>query len=60
MIVGAHSVIFSVDPEADRKFFRDVLRFPNVDVGGGWLIFAFHRQKSRFIPRRPTACMSCI
>jgi hypothetical protein len=36
------------------------LRFPNVDVGGGWLIFAFHRQKSRFIPRRPTACMSCI
>jgi catechol 2,3-dioxygenase-like lactoylglutathione lyase family enzyme len=40
MIVGAHSIIFSKDPEADRRFFRDVLRFPNVDVGDGWLIFA--------------------
>jgi catechol 2,3-dioxygenase-like lactoylglutathione lyase family enzyme len=39
MIIGAHSIIFSEDPEADRRFFRDVLRFPNVDVGDGWLIF---------------------
>src|SRR5262249_16454606 len=28
------------DAEADRAFLRDVLRLPNVDVGGGWLIFA--------------------
>jgi len=40
MITGAHSIIYSKDPEADRAFFRDVLKFPNVDVGGGWLIFA--------------------
>lgn len=39
MIVGAHSIIYSTDPEADRAFLRDVLGFPNVDVGGGWLIF---------------------
>jgi hypothetical protein len=39
MITGAHAVIFSKDPEADRAFLRDVLRFPYVDVGGGWLIF---------------------
>ncbi len=39
MITGAHSVIFSTDPEADRAFLRDVLGFPHVDVGGGWLIF---------------------
>ena len=26
-------------PEADRAFLRDVLGLPNVDVGGGWLIF---------------------
>lgn len=39
MIVGAHSIIFSTNPEADRAFFRDVLLFPNVDVGDGWLIF---------------------
>jgi len=39
MINGAHSVIFSTNPEADREFLRDVLKLPNVDVGGGWLIF---------------------
>ena len=39
MINGAHTIIYSTDPEADRAFFRDVLALPNVDVGGGWLIF---------------------
>lgn len=39
MINGAHSVIYSRDPEADRAFFRDILGLPNVDVGEGWLIF---------------------
>src|SRR5687768_14438658 len=39
MINGAHSIIYSKNAEADRAFFRDVLNFPNVDVGKGWLIF---------------------
>jgi len=39
MIIGAHSVIYSTNPDADRAFLRDVLKLPNVDVGGGWLIF---------------------
>src|SRR4029453_5739905 len=39
MIIGAHSIIYSTNPEADRAFFRDVLKLTNVDVGGGWLIF---------------------
>ena len=39
MITGAHSVIYSTDPDADRAFLRDVLGFPHVDVGHGWLIF---------------------
>lgn len=39
MIIGAHSIIYSKDAEADRAFLRDVLKFPSVDVGGGWLIF---------------------
>ena len=39
MIIGAHSVISSKDPEADRAFLRDVLGLPSVDVGHGWLIF---------------------
>ncbi len=39
MFTGAHSIIYSKDPDADRAFFRDVLQLPNVDVGDGWLIF---------------------
>jgi hypothetical protein len=39
MIIGAHSIIYSKNPEADRTFLRDVLHLPNVDVGDGWLIF---------------------
>src|SRR5262245_40287591 len=40
MITGAHAIIYSTKPEADRAFLRDVLAFPHVDVGHGWLIFA--------------------
>jgi catechol 2,3-dioxygenase-like lactoylglutathione lyase family enzyme len=40
MIFGAHVLLYSNDPEADRAFFRDILQFKGVDVGGGWLIFA--------------------
>jgi hypothetical protein len=39
MIVGAHFIIYSANPDADRNFLRDVLKFPYVDVGHGWLIF---------------------
>jgi hypothetical protein len=39
MIIGAHSIIYSTNPEADRAFLGDVLKLPNVDVGDGWLIF---------------------
>ena len=40
MIHGAHVVIYSKDSEADRAFFRDVLKYESVDAGHGWLIFA--------------------
>jgi hypothetical protein len=39
MIIGAHSVLYSTNPEADRAFLRDVLRLTYVDVDHGWLIF---------------------
>jgi hypothetical protein len=39
MINGAHVVIYSKDAEADRALLRDVLAFPHLDVGHGWLIF---------------------
>jgi hypothetical protein len=40
VISGAHAIVYSTDPDADRAFLRDVLRLPHVDAGGGWLIFA--------------------
>jgi catechol 2,3-dioxygenase-like lactoylglutathione lyase family enzyme len=39
MIRAAHVVVNSTDAEADRAFFRDVLEYPFVDAGHGWLIF---------------------
>jgi hypothetical protein len=39
MITGAHSIIYSTNPDADRAFFRDVLGLTHVDAGEGWLIF---------------------
>ena len=40
MIHGVHVIIYSKDAEADRAFFRDVLKYPFADAGHGWLIFA--------------------
>jgi catechol 2,3-dioxygenase-like lactoylglutathione lyase family enzyme len=40
MIFGAHTVVYSKDAEADRRFFREVLGVESVDAGHGWLIFA--------------------
>ena len=48
MINGAHVVIYSRDPEADRAFFRDVLQFPCVDAGHGWLIFVMPPLEAAF------------
>lgn len=39
MIIGAHTIIFSKEPEADRIFLKEVLNLPYVDAGEGWLIF---------------------
>jgi len=39
MIIGAHSIIYSKAPRADRVFLQEVLDLPHVDVGEGWLIF---------------------
>ena len=39
MLSGAHIIIYSTNPDADRAFLRDVLKLPHVDVGHGWLIF---------------------
>ncbi len=50
MIDGAHVVIYTKDAEADRAFFREVLGFPSVDAGHGWLIFALPPAEAAFHP----------
>jgi catechol 2,3-dioxygenase-like lactoylglutathione lyase family enzyme len=39
-ITGAHVLLYSPEAEALRGVLRDVMGFPHVDAGQGWLIFA--------------------
>ena len=50
MLIGTHILFYTTDPEADRAFFRDVLKFRSVDAGGGWLIFAVPPAEAAFHP----------
>jgi hypothetical protein len=50
MISGAHFVLYSKDADADRAFFKDVLRLRSVDAGHGWLIFALPPSEAAFHP----------
>lgn len=52
MFTGAHIIVYSKDPEADLAFFRDVLEFPSVDAGHGWLIFALPPAEAAFHPAK--------
>ncbi|HEV2182894.1 MAG TPA: VOC family protein [Candidatus Acidoferrales bacterium] len=40
MINSVHALIYAKDAEKVCASFRDILGFPSVDAGGGWLIFA--------------------
>jgi catechol 2,3-dioxygenase-like lactoylglutathione lyase family enzyme len=40
MITGIHAIIYTTEADRLRAFVRDVLDFPSVDAGDGWLIFA--------------------
>ena len=50
MIIGAHTIVYTKDAEADRAFFRDVLGFASVDAGHRWLIFALPPAEAAFHP----------
>ncbi|HSE49825.1 MAG TPA: VOC family protein [Terriglobales bacterium] len=40
MINGMHALIYTREADAVRRFFKDALKFPTVDAGHGWLLFA--------------------
>lgn len=50
MIIGSHVILYSKHAEADRAFFRDVLKFASVDAGHGWLIFKLPPAEAAFHP----------
>jgi catechol 2,3-dioxygenase-like lactoylglutathione lyase family enzyme len=50
MITGAHVIVYTKDADTDRAFFRDVLGFPSVDAGHGWLIFGLPAGETAFHP----------
>ena len=50
MINGVHVLIYSKKAAADKKFFKEVLKCPNVDIGGGWLIFGLPPTELAFHP----------
>lgn len=50
MISASHMVVYTRDAEKDRAFFRDVLRMPSVDAGGGWMIFSLPPAQVGFHP----------
>jgi hypothetical protein len=50
MIIGSHFLLYSEDAERDRAFLRDVLKFPCVDAGEGWLIFALSPAEAGIHP----------
>jgi predicted enzyme related to lactoylglutathione lyase len=39
VITAVHTLIYADDAERARAFLRDVVGWPHVDAGGGWLIF---------------------
>ena len=39
MITAVHTLVYADDAVAARNFFRDVLGWPYIDAGDGWLIF---------------------
>lgn len=55
MVNGAHILLYSEKPEEDRGFFREVLGFPHVDAGGGWLIFKLPPSELAVHPRNGEA-----
>jgi len=51
MITAVHTLVYAEDPDAARAFFRDVLRLPGADTGGGWHIFGSGPSELAVHPR---------
>jgi catechol 2,3-dioxygenase-like lactoylglutathione lyase family enzyme len=50
MFIGSHVLFYSTDADKDRAFFNDILEFPSVDAGHGWLIFSLPPAEAAWHP----------
>lgn len=50
MVNAVHALLYCRDAAKARAFFRDVLGWPHVDAGEGWLIFAMPPAEIGFHP----------
>jgi catechol 2,3-dioxygenase-like lactoylglutathione lyase family enzyme len=50
VVFGAHVVLYSSDPDADRAFLSEVFGFDFTDAGEGWLIFGLPPAEVAFHP----------
>ena len=60
MITGAHTIIYSSDPDATRAFCRDILGFPAVDgdtiyqfEDGGYRSSVYVEDLNMWLPSAP-------
>jgi len=58
MIIGAHVLFYSTDPEADRAFLRDILELPAIDIGHGWMIFKLPPAEAAVHPEEGSSAPS--
>ena len=55
MITAVHTLVYADDADRARAFFRDVLQWPSVDAGHGWLIFRTGPSELGVHPTDPTS-----
>ena len=55
MITAVHTLVYADDAEQARAFFRDVLGWPAVDAGHGWLVFRTGPSELGVHPSDPSA-----
>jgi len=60
MIIGAHVLFYSEDPDADRTFFHDVLGFVPSMLAEAGLSLGFLRRRLHSIPWKMETSDNCF
>ena len=55
MIHGAHFLLYTGSPDADRAFLCDVIGLKGIDIGHGWIIMALPPSEIAVHPAETTS-----